>query len=70
MAEPGRTPGDSEFSHEGLDPPQVWTDWDPALGRYTRAVDASDRTPPSLGGRYRGISPPVDPTVRGRPRRT
>ena len=63
----GEVPAESEFAHEGLDPPKVWTDWDERLGVYTRAAPAGDRTPPALGGRYRGTSPPIDPSVRGRP---
>lgn len=70
MAEPNSTPGESEFSHEGLDPPRVWVDWDARLGQYTRAADAPEPTQPALGGRYRGTSPPIDPSVLGRPARS
>lgn len=42
MPTPGRTPGDGEFSHVGLEP------LDPATGQPY---------PVSRGGRYKGLAP-------------
>ena len=66
----GATPGESEFSHEGLDPPKVLTDWDERLGRYTRVENAPEPGPSGLGGHYRGTRSLGHRNVRRHPVRS